>query len=101
MTKKNLDLQAAVVHRRKYDKEILKAISNPKYAARTISGIETDTSLSKQLIVKRLGTSKFKKILKVYPRRSSSGKVLITTKSIFSKKASLLDKFTRLIHSKR
>lgn len=74
--------------------KIIDAINKPKYKARTIQGIVDDTKLSRELVVNAIRIdADLKKTLKVYPRRTKKGNVLITTKKRFNEEASFSDKF--------
>ena len=74
-------------------KNIIKALTNKRYKARTIKGIANETKIEENQIISIIKTNpKLKSIVKVYPRKSKSGELLITTKAKFDKKASFLDK---------
>lgn len=74
--------------------KIIDAINRPKYKARTIQGIVKDTQLSRNVVVNAIrNDTDLKGSLKVYPRRTKNGHVLITTKQKFDKEASFRDKF--------
>ncbi len=75
------------------DQQILKALSNTKFKARTVSGIAAEIKQPKILVVERLRSEILKSQVKIYPRRAKNGSILITTKAIFDQKADLIDKF--------
>jgi len=76
---------------------ILKALENPKYKARTISGIVKEANVSKKNVMEFLRhNKKLKEELKVYPRRRNDKKILLTTKRKFDKEATFKEKFIDL-----
>lgn len=81
---------------------ILKALNSGRFVARTVAGIAKETSLSKPMVVKVLkGDRLLKAEMKVLPRKTRDGQILLTTKSHFSKKASFKDKFIDVFATKR
>lgn len=82
--------------------KILKALGNRRFRARTIRGIAQESNLSQRVIVKTLNTSeKLNGKVKIYPRKSTDGRVLLTTRENFSEGASLRDKFIDAFATKR
>ncbi len=76
------------------DRRILQALNSDKYQARTIDGISQEANSSEQEIIQRITYSeKLSDLLKIYPRKSKDGQVLITTKAKYEKSASFTDKF--------
>ncbi|MEP0175530.1 MAG: hypothetical protein ABJH28_06415 [Paraglaciecola sp.] len=78
----------------KIDRDILRVLNLDDYQARTIKGLSKDVDKSENEIVERITYSKYlNEFLKVFPRKSRSGEVLITTKSKYEKSATYRDKF--------
>lgn len=76
---------------------ILQALNNQDYIARTVSGIAKEVHASPAKIVQIIKTDpNLKVIVKVFPRRTKTGEILLTTREKFHKKASIKDKFIDL-----
>lgn len=83
-------------------KEIIKLLSNRKYRGRTLIGISRETKIPAGLIKTGIrGDRNFAKKLKIFPKRTKDGDVLITTKERFVSEASLEEKFTDFFASNR
>lgn len=82
------------------DKKILEVLSNRGYKARTIKGIANQIQQNEGVVVARLRTPKLREQIKVYPRRSKRGDILITTKKHFEEDASMFDKAIDIFGSK-
>lgn len=81
---------------------ILNALNDEKYKARTIAGVAKSTRINPSRIVTALNTTpKLNQYVKIYPRRSKAGEVLITTREKFDKYASFKDKFIDAFATKR
>ena len=86
------------------DATILEALNDTRFMARTIKGLVMATNMEAECIVQRLQDSpKLAKTVKIYPRKTKNGKILLTTRSKFSKYAPFKDKFidgfaTRRVH---
>lgn len=81
---------------------IFKALNNGRFVARTLGGISKETSIDRPLVIRYLRTDpELKTQVKVLPRRTRDGKVLVTTKDHFKKSASFSDKFIDVFASKR
>lgn len=80
---------------------VLEALNNPKYKARTLSGIAKETNISQHDIKKVLNSEPLISVVKVIPKRAENGNYLITTKTKFENNASLKDKFIDFFASKR
>lgn len=73
---------------------ILLALNNANYIARTVNGIAKEAHiLPKQVVDVIVHDKDLRMCVKVYPRRTVKGKLLLTTKRKFKEKASLKDKF--------
>ena len=84
------------------DKKILAALNDRKFKARTINGVAKSVNVDSKSVLARIDSSpELKCEVKVYPRRSKDGRVLITTKSNFSRTASVKDKFIDAFATKR
>lgn len=82
--------------------KIIMALNNDKYVARTVNGIANEISLSEPFVVRALKNDKIlRSQMKVYPRKSRDGNVLVTTKKHFDQKASFRDKFIDAFSTKR
>lgn len=82
--------------------KIIRALNNGRFVARTVGGIARETSLSKGLVIKSLKVDEILRgQMKIYPRKTSDGKVLLTTKKHFSKKAGFKDKFIDVFATNR
>ena len=83
--------------------KILAALKNTKYKiGRTINGIAKETSLSKKEVKFALTTDTIlREEIKVYPRKRTDGKSLITTKKKYDKESTLRDKFVDVFATKR
>ncbi|MDN5110737.1 hypothetical protein PJV97_00100 [Aliarcobacter butzleri] len=74
-------------------RNIIKALTDKRYKARTIKGIANEAKIEENQVISIIKSNpKLRSIAKVYPRKSKSGELLITTKNKFDKKASFLDK---------
>ena len=83
-------------------KKIVGALNNPLFRTRTLDGISKETKLPTKVVLRAIQNDKqLARTVKVVPMRSRDGKVLITTKSRFSKEASLKEKFVDFFASKR
>jgi len=82
--------------------KIIKSIDNEKYNARTINGIAKETKLTAAEIAMAIRVDSFlKKHIKIFPRRTTEGRVLITTKNKFLEHASFRDKFVDVFSTNR
>ncbi|MEJ1401806.1 MAG: hypothetical protein RPU41_13970 [Candidatus Sedimenticola sp. (ex Thyasira tokunagai)] len=73
---------------------ILNALNDKKYRARTIQGIAKYANISPSEVIHELNSNKtLNQQVKIYPRKSKDGKVLITTRERFDKTAPLKDRF--------
>lgn len=80
--------------------DILNALKNRKYKARTLYGIAKELSKSENLIAKEINENAIlKRIIKIYPRHNSNGDLLYTTKERFYEEASVKDKFIDFFHN--
>jgi hypothetical protein len=76
------------------DRDILRILNKDDYLARTIKGLSKDVNKSEDEIVERITYSKYlNEFLKIFPRKSKSGEVLVTTKSKYEQSATYKDKF--------
>lgn len=83
-------------------KSILKALDDKRYNTRTVGGIAKTVGVPLHLIVTMLTTiPELKQQIKIYQRRSDSGKILITTKKKFNEFASFRDKFIDIFITNR
>lgn len=81
---------------------VLKALSDDKYRARTISGISTATKLDEVTVLDLIRTSdRLAKLVKIFPVLSQEGKVLLTTRKKFDATATVAERFVDLFSSKR
>jgi hypothetical protein len=81
---------------------ILRALNDKNYIARTINGIAKETHLSREEVITEINLdTDLGNMLKVYPRMSKSGDLLITTKERFYKEAKLTDKFIDIFSSSK
>lgn len=84
------------------EKKILKSLSNKKFRARTIHGIAREARITPTVVVKKLNSSpELNQQVKIYPRRSKEGHVLVTTRANFDATASIKDKFIEAFASNR
>lgn len=83
-------------------RKIISALNSGRFVARTLSGISKETSIDEPVVIHYLRTdSELQDQVKVLPRRTKSGKVLVTTKDHFKKSASFSDKFIDVFASQR
>jgi len=83
-------------------KAIINALNQPKYKARTVAGIAADINSSVNNVKFALNNdSELINTVKIYPRQSSTGEILVTTRERFDKEASLLDKFVDMFSTRR
>ncbi len=81
--------------------KIMGALNNNKYKARTIEGIAKEVGANRVEVVNTIKSdSELRGKLKVYRRRSSDGRMLVTTKERFSKEAEIKDKFIDVFSSR-
>ncbi|WJV23186.1 MULTISPECIES: hypothetical protein [Pseudomonas] len=77
--------------------KILEALNNQAYMARTIYGISKEAHVGASEVLNTIrDDQELRMIIKVYPRRTTSGKILLTTKKRFKESASIKDKFIDL-----
>ena len=82
--------------------KIIEALNNRKYQARTITGIAKEAGTTKEMVLKILRTDpELRQMIKIYPRRLSDGRILLTTKRRFSEESSLRDKFVDIFSTTR
>lgn len=82
--------------------KIISALENPKYVARTISGIAKEIGVQQsEIITKLISDSSISAHVKIYPRKAKGGGILITTNEVFAKKAPAMDKFIDIFSSKK
>lgn len=82
--------------------QIIKALNNGRFVARTLGGISKETSIDRSLLIQYLRADpELKAQVKVLPRRTRDGKLLVTTKDHFRKSASFSDKFIDMFASQR
>ncbi len=73
---------------------ILNALNDKKYKARTIQGIAKYAKVSPSEVIQELNSNKtLNQQVKIYPRKSKDGQVLITTRARFDKAAPFKDRF--------
>jgi len=81
---------------------IINALNNRKYKGRTVAGIAADINSSVSKVMLALNNDpKLIKTVKIYPRKSTTGAVLVTTRERFYKEASFLDKFVEVFATNR
>jgi len=81
---------------------ILGAIGNKRYKARTIAGIAKETHIRPNIVISTIKSNpELRENIKVYPRQTKSGELLLTTKKRFSSEASLKDKFVDVFSTHR
>jgi hypothetical protein len=81
---------------------IIRALNDGRFVARTIGGIVKETSLTRAVVVKSLkGDKVLRGQMKVLPRKTSDGGILVTTKKHFREKAGFKDKFIDVFATKR
>lgn len=91
---KKKPVKADVVTSADLRERILLALNNQNYIARTVNGIAKEAHiLPKQVVDVIVHDKDLRMCVKVYPRRTVKGKLLLTTKNKFKEKASLKDKF--------
>jgi hypothetical protein len=71
---------------------VLKALSNPKFRWRTISGVATETGLSRDIVAELIATEIGKTVV-VAPAPSTEGVALFSTRDHIHKTASVAQKF--------
>ena len=82
--------------------KIIKALNSGRFVARTVAGIAKETSLTRPVVVKALkGDMILRSEVKVLPRKTRDGRILVTTKNHFSEKAGFKDKFIDVFATKR
>lgn len=82
--------------------QIIRALMNEKYKARTISGVSKETRLPIQTIISAIRRDKTLAVsLKVYPYRSRDGQILITTKDRFINESTFKERFIDFFSTKR
>ncbi|WP_031435093.1 hypothetical protein [Methylomarinum vadi] len=82
--------------------KIFEALNDRRYVARTIKGIATSTHLREPQVVEVLRNDQnLRGAVKIYPRKSKNGKLLITTKEKFEKTATTLDRFIDYFATKK
>lgn len=83
-----------LIYLKNIDTEILKVLNRDDYDARTISGLSKAINKTEKEVIQRIMYSKeLNDLLKIFPRKSRDGQVLITTKAKYEKSASFTDKF--------
>lgn len=81
---------------------VIKALNNDRFIARTIEGISKEAAVNRNIVIRSIKSDKeLHKQLKILPRKTSDGRVLITTKEHFNKSASFKDKFIDVFATKR
>lgn len=82
--------------------KIVDALNSDRYKARTISGIAKVAHVHSGVVIRTIKNDPdLRQMVKVYPRRSAKGELLLTTKDRFYKEASFADKFVDVFASKR
>lgn len=81
--------------------KVLKALNNPKYRARTLSGISKETHIAPKQITNAIKKEPLSSLVKIIPKRADNGSFLITTKDRFESDATLKEKFIDFFASKR
>lgn len=82
--------------------KIVEALNSKRYRARTIAGIAKMAHVNPVVVVSTIKNDpSLREMVKVYPRKSSKGEVLLTTKDRFYKEASFSDKFVDAFATKR
>ena len=82
--------------------DIMKALNDGQYKARTLTVIARDINASVDAVKEALEKNPVLiEAVKIYPRRNSKGEVLITTRKRFYKEASVLDKFIDVFASSK
>lgn len=82
--------------------KIVEALNSERYKARTVAGIAKVAHVEPGVVVATIMSDpSLREMVKVYPRKSSKGEVLLTTKDRFYKEASFSDKFVDAFATKR
>lgn len=82
--------------------KIINALSDRRYAARTLSGIAKELRIQPYEIVEAIKKdSELRGVVKVFPMRTRDGKVLLTTKKRFADEASVKQKFVDIFATRR
>lgn len=83
-----------------YSIKILQAINNTKYAARTFEGIAKEVGVNRGKIIEVIKNDPtLRDNIKMFRRKSTDGKILVTTKKRFFNEASIKDKFVDIFSS--
>lgn len=99
--KRNKDASSPVGRDSETGRFIEAALNNSKYKARTIDGIARETKLTVGTVVATIKHDRrLRATVKLLPRKSEDGRVLITTKKRFSAEASIKDKFIDIFSTK-
>lgn len=82
--------------------KIVEALNSKRYKARTITGIAKVAHVKSSVVVETIKNDPgLREMVKIYPRKSSKGEVLLTTKDRFYKEASFSDKFVDAFATRR
>ncbi|CAO3858270.1 hypothetical protein [Achromobacter mucicolens] len=82
--------------------QIVNALNNGRYTARTIAGISKEAKLKSATVVEAIRTDdSLRSVVKVMPIRAKNGRVLLTTKERFQNEASLKTKFIDFFASRK
>lgn len=82
--------------------KILKSLRSDKFKARTIAGIAKEVNVTPKVIIHKLNSSpELNNQVKIYPRKSKDGRILVTTRDKFDSSASIKDKFIEAFATKR
>lgn len=84
------------------DTQILRALNESRFRARTIGGIANELGISKRIVVHRLKRSKLlNQQVKIYPLRSKTGDVMLISRERFDKTATVKERFVDAFATKR
>jgi hypothetical protein len=82
--------------------KILKSLRSDKFKARTITGIAKEVHVTPKVVINKLNSSPaLNQQVKIYPRKSKDGRILVTTRDKFDSSASIKDKFIEAFATKR
>lgn len=82
--------------------KIVDALNSKRYKARTVAGIAKVAHVPVDQVLSTIkGDPSLREMIKVYPRRSAKGELLLTTKEKFYEDAGFTDKFADVFATKR
>lgn len=80
---------------------IMGALNNRRFKARTIEGIAKEIGINRIEVVRAIKSdAELREKVKLYRRKASDGRMLVTTKKRFSKEADIKDKFIDVFSSR-